>query len=405
MGTRASERLLPGADMARVRQITHGPMHHWFAYYDKRQIDPTGRYALGMQIDWENRTPTGVEPITIGMVDLHDSDRWLELGRSTAWGWQQGCMLQWLPGSKEQIIWNDRGEDDYICHMLNVRTGEKRTLPHAIYCLSPDGQTAFATDFRRINDMRPGYGYPGLADPHALDLAPRASGIWRVDLRSGRREMIVSIADVATLPYPDEPSWFPPGDRRQAKHYFNHLLVNPDGTRLVFLHRWWVQRNRRYTRMFSCRPDGSDLRPVIDTGMTSHFIWRDPKHLLAYTRHPTAGMRFCIIEDRAGGTIEIIDSPLLPVDGHCTYLPGNAWILTDTYPQGSERLQEVYLFHIATERRVSLGQFHLPPQYTGEWRVDTHPRHTPDGKAVIIDSAHTGEGRQMFLIDIHDIVA
>src|SRR6056297_2715645 len=25
-----------------TRQITSGPMHHWFGYYDKREFDPTG---------------------------------------------------------------------------------------------------------------------------------------------------------------------------------------------------------------------------------------------------------------------------------------------------------------------------------------------------------------------------
>lgn len=27
--------------------ITRGPGYHWFGYYDKWQVDPTGRYALG----------------------------------------------------------------------------------------------------------------------------------------------------------------------------------------------------------------------------------------------------------------------------------------------------------------------------------------------------------------------
>ena len=30
-----------------VRVITRGPKHHWFAYYDKLEFDPTGRYCLG----------------------------------------------------------------------------------------------------------------------------------------------------------------------------------------------------------------------------------------------------------------------------------------------------------------------------------------------------------------------
>ena len=41
------------------RAITKGPKHHWFGYYDKLQFDPTSRYALGMAVDFEHRSPRG----------------------------------------------------------------------------------------------------------------------------------------------------------------------------------------------------------------------------------------------------------------------------------------------------------------------------------------------------------
>src|SRR5262245_59106244 len=78
-----------------VRVVTRGPKHHWFGYYDKLQFDPTNRYLLGMEVDFEHRAPAGEDSIGIGMVDLQDNDRWIPLGRSAAWCWQQGCMLQW----------------------------------------------------------------------------------------------------------------------------------------------------------------------------------------------------------------------------------------------------------------------------------------------------------------------
>ena len=90
-------------------------------------------------------------------------------------------------------------------------------------------------------------------------------------------------------------------------------------------------------------------------------------------------------------------------NGHCTYLPGNKWILNDAYPD-KQRNQNPYLYHVASGRRVPLGSFHSPKEYTGEWRCDLHPRFSPDGRRVTIDSPHAG-GRQMYLIDISAIVA
>src|SRR6188472_4506474 len=99
------------ASLPHVRTITRGPKFHWFGYYDKFEFDPTNRYVLGMEVDFENRTPMPEDSISIGMVDLQDSDRWTELGRSSAWCWQQGCMLQWVPGTPSEIMWNDRDGD------------------------------------------------------------------------------------------------------------------------------------------------------------------------------------------------------------------------------------------------------------------------------------------------------
>lgn len=95
-----------------------------------------------MEVDFEHRSPRAEDTLKIGMVDLQDNDRWIELGTSSAWGWQQGCMLQWRPGSRDEVLWNNRGNEGYVTRILNVRTGERRTLPYPFYTISPDGRTA-----------------------------------------------------------------------------------------------------------------------------------------------------------------------------------------------------------------------------------------------------------------------
>jgi hypothetical protein len=379
-----------------VRAITHGPKFNWFGYYDKLQFDPTGRYALGMEVDFENRSPKADDVIKIGMVDLKNGDRWTQLGQTSSWCWQQGCMLQWRPGSKDQVIWNDRQNERFVCNILNIHSGKMRTLPYPIYTISPGGRTAVAPDFRRIQDMRPGYGYVGLPDPYKDTAAPKDSGIFRIDLETGSRELIISLADIAKFGQI-------PGNPKDPKHYFNHLLFNTDGSRFIFLHRWRATGLSSFgTRMLTANSDGTDIHIVDPYGKTSHFIWRDPKHILAWSWHPSHGDAFYLYED---GTekVEVVGKGIMTRNGHCTYLPGNKWILNDTYPDG-ERKQNVYLYNVVTGKTVPLGHFYLPPEYKGEWRCDTHPRFSPDGRSVVIDSAHAGNGRQMYLIDISNIV-
>jgi len=173
--------------------------------------------------------------------------------------------------------------------------------------------------------------------------------------------------------------------------------------------------------MLTAKPDGSDIHIVDSYGQTSHFIWRDPSHILAWAWHPSHKNAFYLYEDgtdkarpdlavrpersrRGSRRVEVVGKDIMTKNGHCTYLPGNKWILNDTYPD-KERKQTVYLYHIETGRKVPLGHFYLPPEYTGEWRCDTHPRFSPDGRSVVIDSPHAGSGRQMHLIDISTIVS
>src|SRR6478735_258251 len=169
------------AKLPPVRTITRGPKFHWFGYYDKFEFDPTNRYVLGMEVDFENRTPTAEDSISIGMVDLQDSDRWIELGRTNAWCWQQGCMLQWVPGSASEVIWNDREDGQYVSRILDVKSHMVRTLPSPIYALTPDGKTGLTVDFSRLNDVRPGYGYIGIPDPNFKELITDKTGLYRVD--------------------------------------------------------------------------------------------------------------------------------------------------------------------------------------------------------------------------------
>ena len=391
LATLAATQLAEGA-LPPVRQLTRGPKHHWFGYYDKLEFDPTSRLALGMEVDFEHRSPAPDDLIKVGMVDTGDKDTWIELGQTRAWNWQQGCMLQWLPGSKDEVLWNDREGDQYVCHILNVRTRRRRTIGSAIYALSPDSKWAVTCDFRRLNHSRPGYGYAGISDPNREVQTPDDVGIWKVDLATGKKQLIVSIADAAKIP-------FPGGYSKGAKHWFNHLLVSPDGRRFIFLHRWRGDKEGTSfsTRMFTAASDGKDLHILDPHGKTSHFIWRDPQHVLAWAWHPSHGEKFYLFRDQTN-QVEVVAPDLMPLNGHCTYLPGNRWILNDTYPD-KERLQHVYLYDTQSQTRHPLGDFHSPTGYTGEWRCDTHPRFSPDGRKAVIDSPHNG-GRQLYLIDI-----
>ena len=373
-----------------VRPITTSPGYHWFGYYDKLQFDITNRYVLAMKVEFEHRSPNKDDWIDIGLIDLENNDKWTKIGQTTAWCWQQGCMLQWRPSQENQIIWNGRQKDQFVSYIFDIKTGQKRTLPQAIYTLSSDGKTAIGTDFRRINHMRPGYGYAGVSDPHQDELAPDNSGIYHLNLDTGYHQQIISLADVVQIPYAH-------GNISQAKHYFNHLLFSPKGDRFIFLHRWRFDGGGFHTRMLTSAADGTDIRVVDDSGRTSHFIWKDNENILAWSWHPSYKDKFYLFGD-GNGQVEVCAPQIMVENGHCSYLPDSNWILNDTYPTGNS-YQELYLYHCLTNSKTRLVSFPALPVYQGEWRCDLHPRFSRDGRWVTVDSAHQN-GRQIYLVDL-----
>ncbi len=382
-----------------VRQITQGPQFHWFGYYDKLQFSPDNRFVLTNKVSFEHRSPTADDVIEVGMIDLHEKDKWIPLGRSKAWCWQQGCMLQWIPGTKSKVIWNDREKDRFVSHILDVKTGDKRTLPTPIYALSPNGKEAVSCDFARVADCRPGYGYAGIRDRFFDDMAPAGSGVTHVNLETGAEKLIVTHKQLATTGKVFE-------NHPDSKHHAYHLLCSPDGKRFILFHRWTQPKGGHFTRLITAAMDGRDLRIVIPNGYASHFIWRDATHILSQGKGwlGTEGWGDFLFEDKDSGIVDEIGKGVLDSGGHLSYLRNNEWLLNDTYPKGPQRLQTPHLYHIPTNRRIDLGKFPLPREYAGEWRVDTHPRLSRDERWVCIDSPHTGQGRQLHLMDISGIV-
>lgn len=398
-------RRLQAAEPFPVQTITHGPKFHWFGYYDKFEFDPTNRYVLSNQVDFEHRTPTADDVIQVGMIDLKNNNQWVELGSSHAWGWQQGCMLQWRPQSSSEVVWNDREGDHFVCRSFDINTKKQRTIPTPIYTISPDGATAMTADFARIQTMRPGYGYVGLPDAYADDPAPADSGVFRVNMETGERQLSLSLKDISKVPFEGEllnHHWL----------WFNHLLVSPDSRRFIVLNRWRERDPKTgapvgkswKTRMITANLDGSDLYVLDLPGMISHFVWRDPEHICMWTQPRDQPAGFYIVQDKTSKT-ELIGANAMKVDGHNTYVSGHPdWILCDAYPEKTTRLQRPYLYHLPTQRRIDLGGFYLDPKYAGEWRCDLHPRTSRDGRLVAFDSPHKGHGRQVHLIDIESII-
>jgi hypothetical protein len=376
-----------------AQAVTSGK-HHFFGYYDKFCWNKSGRYLLGLESDFMERAPEAGDVAVIGLIDTADGNKWTPLAETTAWNWQQSCMLNWLPSEPEStIIYNQRIGDRYVSVIRNIQTGATRTLPRPIYCLSHDGKFSISGNFSRLHHCRPGYGYAGVPDPNFDDPHPKDDGLYWMDLETGDNRLIITL---------DQMRHFQPrDDMNYGRHWFNHFVVSPDNKRFTFLHRWEREGGGWYTRLFTANADGSEIHLLADDNHVSHYDWYKPDQVLAWATHRDLGMHYLLYTDKTS-KVEILGEDVFSVDGHCSYSPDRKWMLTDTYPD-KEHNRTLMLYHLASETRIDIGKFYAPPELQGPIRCDLHPRWKRDGRQVCIDSAHEGH-RQIYVIDVSEVI-
>ena len=388
---------------------TERPTDHGFFFYNCQheellQFDPSGRYLLALRVFVEGRDVRADDKAVVGIVDLAKDNLWTEIGESTAWNWQQGNRLQWIPGSSEEIVWNDRAEDGqgFVSRIYNTRTQQTRTLPKPIYTISPDGRTALTHDFERMKHG--GTDYVGIADRNDGAWAPEAAYIWKMDVATGESEPVLSVADMAKRMFPPDHVPDP-----EATLYFFREGFNPTGNRFIFFVKDAKPGARARTEGYSTNLDGTDIRYLYKS--PSHHFWIDDQTVMDNGWHtPPGGSQevrgyFVFKDDGTGEPKELLyEAP----NGHITLSRDGNWILTDTY--NMDGYIHLYMYHLPSKRLVPLAKLatHLNRQHVfesaGYYRIDLHPRFSPDGRTVSIDSSHEGLGRQIYLLDIGHIV-
>ncbi len=271
-----------GESRDRLRPVTTGPRHHFFGYYDKCPWNASGKLLLAHEAAFNDRPPGADDGVTIGLVRLAEGNRFQGLAESCAWNWQQGSMLQWHPADPERLLLhNDRRDGRFVGVVRDTEGRELNEYARPIYAVSPDGRYAFSLNFARLHTHRPGYGYAGGTDPWADDPHPRDDGIHRVDLASGRSELVVSLHQLAHVE--------PDADRRTAFQWINHIQVSPGGRQIAFFHIARTNESAWRARLFTCEPDGSGLACLLDADVVSHYDWLDDDRILIWAKDGPAG--------------------------------------------------------------------------------------------------------------------
>lgn len=389
---------------------------HFFGYYDKSPFDQSGTRLLSHRVPFDGRPVEAADEAEVGYFDL-GTEEFEPIGRTNAFNWQQGSMLQWLPPDfNQRVIYNDRAEDGFQSVVVDVESGEETVLQSPVYAVHPSGEYALTVNFERMVFCRPGYSYRGVRN-HKWDVPVHEDdGIFKVDLTSGKTDRILSTREVCEI------DWKPEFEYRES--WLEHMMWNPTGSRFAFFHRWNDGDGGFTTRLFTSGPDGSDLRMYPDTGLYSHMDWRDVERFTIWGTKPSSYQEteryvrdnailnavvkpvYQFLKNKVIGSrlddilpergyidfndrtqeFELLRPDLLTEDGHFTWTDDERQLLTDTYPD-EESYQPLLIYDAEDERLIELGRFYSHAAETAH-KCDLHPRWNRNFTRIAIDSAH-----------------
>lgn len=392
-----------------LRRMSPDGGHYFFGYYDVPAADAAGRH-LCHKVPFRDHIPGPADEAVLGWIPLPGSvDEpagelpFTPFAETTAWNFQQGSMLQWIPTLPDTCIYNSFENGRLGSCLHNVRTGERRCLPLPVMNVSADGRSALCGNMARQFAFRPGYGYAGAMDAGADVHAPEDDGVFLMDLMSGEYHLILSLSRIVDF-------LLKAGAPLEGrKVMINCMTFNPSGTRFIlFLRNFPAASDPKwYTYIPTADRSGWQLHHHPVWGSASHYHWRDDETLVIWTKATEGRQPDLLLLDDRTGERQIIDRSFFLQDGHCSFSPDRRWLLYDSYPDAHspDNFRNLQVYDLAARRGVDLGRFRSDPQRRDDDnRCDLHPRWLPGGRSISFDSVHEGV-RGLYWADLRGVIS
>jgi len=395
----------PAFDL-KIEQVTSGTKHHFFGYIGQCQTVPwnaPGRYILGLEIDRIDRMPRPEEAATVILIDTHDNNKILRMDKTHAWNPQQGTMFYWNPLAAEtQFFFNDRDvKTGYVFTVLYDLEKRKRVYefryddtPIGNGGVAADGSAWLGLNYGRLARLRLVTGYPEALDWSKDEIAPENDGIFIVDIKTGKKRLLVSYRQLEQKLKERKP------DMKHSGLFINHTLWNRDADRIYFFVRsgWSGKPGDKIDVPCSIYADGTGLT-LHKTHIGGHPEWAEGSLMIGCKKEKDRN------EDRQifynVDTKKIVgqlgNSKMFPSPGGDVSLsPDGNWFVNG-YKKDRKNYYAVY--------RRSDGAFARSEgldkgSYDGDIRIDPAPRWNRTNDAILVPGIAKNKTRQMFVIRV-----
>lgn len=415
----------------------------FFGYYNYDTLNFDQTKILAHRISSREKQISKDDVAEVGYYDVPDGV-WHEVDETGAYNWDQGSMLQWLPGegNENKIIFNNVRNGHLTSRIRDVESGAVKDIDWSIYGITPDGKKSIALEMERSYWCR-AYHYYSVANPEHDGLVDENDGVFEIDLDNNTRRRIISIQEVVALDADK--------DFDKMKHWLEHIMISPDGSRFVFLHRFAYPDNifLYTTRMLIADIDGSNLQvvPGWRNFRWSHFGWnkdnsfaiyayQTPKMVAQYAnmltpvsavsqqkksvktlsrqvlvklvklmpvsiRKKIKGQTsfyqyYCPGDSGIYSLNQTWNQKFFDIDGHESFTNDCRYMLTDSYTD-EDGYRRLIVFDSVTKKGKIIARFLEGRQSETEPRVDLHPKLCANNDYVALDTNNTGTPHLMVL--------
>lgn len=385
-----------------VRQITQGPAHHFFGYIGHVQNIPwsqSQRYLLTLRVGFIDRSPTAEDAAEILLLDAENDFRPRKLDETRAWNPQQGSMMYWNPAKPDtQFFFNDRDPETNRIFCVLFDLEENRRIREYRFDDTPignggvrqNGGAFLGINYGRMARLRPVTGYAEAYDWSPNELAPADDGVFRIDVESGKKDLLVSFETMRDLLKDHHPGV------TQVGLFINHTLWNRDGDRIFFFLRGaFGDRERRVNIPMTIRADGSELRQQA-VFIGGHPEWETGARMIGHVDR-----RLVLYDAEAMEVVEPIgDAQAFPdPENDVALSPDGEWIVQGM-EEGSKTAYTVFRRADGAWTRTDWHDQH--PYSEGDLRIDAAPKWNRSSDAFLFSSLTEDERptRQLYLATV-----
>ena len=399
-----------------VYSITPDDGYYLHTFYDICPWSPSQRYLACTKIPFQDREPGHRDEAQICLIDMQDRSL-TEVYSTTGWGFQLGANVQW--GATDRYLYfNDKVDGEGVCMRLDLETGKAEPLAGPMYHIAPDESAIISFPLDLINETQAGYGYA--VDPAKIrKMKPGAAeneGIWRTDLKTNKKTLLVSLAQAyEVLPESEKKSF------EGGTFFFFHSKFNPQGTKILQVFRGMLPNAGTdfgiggtgifKPSLITFNADGTDLKLALPNEVWGkgghHPNWHpDGERILMNLKLDYDRLKLCTF--RYDGSDFSVLSETVHGSGHPSFHSNGRHIVTDVYPEEdfAADSKEVPIRLIDIEQQIEKNLcfiFTRGLPNANVLRIDPHPAWSRDYTKICFNASPEGR-RQIFVADVGELV-